>query len=59
MQKGYRFWGWLAAVLIGGSLVLAPAVATAKISSCPPFYLKTDDGKIINPLTGEKCRPAV
>lgn len=52
--QGYRFWGWLAAVL-AGALLLAPSLASAKIRTCPPFHLKTGDGKIINPLTGENA----
>ena len=30
-------------------------MASAKFRTCPPFHLKTEDGKIINPLTGENA----
>jgi hypothetical protein len=53
--KSLRFWGLMAAVLAGGLMALAPGVAGAKTRTCPPFHLKTDDGKIINPLTGENA----
>jgi len=29
--------------------------ASAKIITCPPFYLRTDTGDIINPMTGENA----
>jgi hypothetical protein len=35
-------------------LGFAPAAMAAK-RQCPPFHLKTEDGKIINPLTGENA----
>ena len=54
-KKILRFWGVLGAVLAGGLMVLAPLAASAKVRTCPPFHLKTDDGKIINPLTGENA----
>ena len=54
-KKILRFWGVLGAVLAGGLMVLAPVAASAKVRTCPPFHLKTDDGKIINPLTGENA----
>ncbi len=34
-------------------LVLPPAWAVT--DTCPPFYLRTDTGKIINPMTGENA----
>lgn len=35
-------------------LWLSPATLAAR-RKCPPFHLKTDEGKIINPLTGENA----
>jgi hypothetical protein len=35
-------------------LWLTPA-GLAVSRKCPPFHLKTEDGKIINPLTGENA----
>ncbi len=32
----------------------APA-ASAVTDTCPPFYLRTDTGEIINPMTGENA----
>jgi hypothetical protein len=54
-KKGYCVWGLTLLALAGMLMALMPAVASAKIRTCPPFYLKTDDGKIINPLTGENA----
>lgn len=42
----------LAVVLV---LVALAAAAGAKQRACVPFHLKTEDGKIINPLTGENA----
>ena len=53
--KGYRLCALLAGVLVGVLMVLTPSLVSAKIRTCPPFFLKTDDGKIINPLTGENA----
>ena len=39
-------WVWL--------FLLVPAGMAAK-RKCPPFHLKTEDGKIINPLSGENA----
>uniref|UniRef100_A0A7V4G9Y5 Cytochrome c-552/4 domain-containing protein n=1 Tax=Desulfobacca acetoxidans TaxID=60893 RepID=A0A7V4G9Y5_9BACT len=36
-------------------LLLLSAPADAANRKCPPFHLKTEDGKIINPLTGENA----
>lgn len=36
-------------------LLLLVAVAAARERACIPFHLKTEDGKIINPLTGENA----
>lgn len=30
-------------------------VAPAKTKACPPFFLRAEDGAIINPLTGENA----
>jgi len=54
-RKGYRFWAFLVVGLAGMLMALMPAAASAKVRTCPPFHLKTDDGKIINPLTGENA----
>ena len=35
-------------------LWLSPATMAAR-RKCPPFHLKTEDGKLINPLTGENA----
>lgn len=29
--------------------------AQAKAKACPPFFLRSDDGKIINPVSGENA----
>jgi cytochrome b subunit of formate dehydrogenase len=34
---------------------LALSLLSAKTRACVPFHLKTEDGKIINPLTGENA----
>ena len=39
---------------LAGLLWLSPATMAAR-RKCPPFHLKTEDGKIINPLTGENA----
>jgi hypothetical protein len=54
-KKGYCVWGLTLLALAGMLMTLMPGVASAKIRTCPPFHLKTDDGKIINPLTGENA----
>jgi hypothetical protein len=43
------------ALLAAGAGLLAPEPAPAKLRACVPFHLKTEDGKIINPLTGENA----
>jgi hypothetical protein len=48
-KKGFSLWGLAVLVLAAGLLGLMPAAASAKVRTCPPFHLKTDDGKIINP----------
>jgi hypothetical protein len=35
--------------------VLAPSLLAAKTQTHAPFQLLTEDGKIINPLTGENA----
>lgn len=50
-------------LLIGMAAILGPAALSALLSSpvaakeraCVPFHLKTEDGKIINPLSGENA----
>lgn len=39
----------------GGRGLLMPAMGQAKNRACVSFHLKTDDGKIINPRTGENA----
>ncbi len=41
-------------VLTGLSALLAPP-ASGKERACVPFHLKTEEGKIINPLSGENA----
>jgi len=55
VKKGYCVWGLALLALAGMLTALMPAMAGAKVRTCPPFHLKTDDGKIINPLTGENA----
>jgi hypothetical protein len=54
-NKGYRIGGLAILALAGVLMALTPGVARAKFRTCPPFHLKTADGKIINPLTGENA----
>ncbi|MEW6388202.1 MAG: hypothetical protein AB1491_11865 [Thermodesulfobacteriota bacterium] len=44
---------WLALIL--GVISLTPPPVTGALRSCVPFHLRTEDGKIINPLTGENA----
>jgi hypothetical protein len=48
-------WGTAVLVLAGALAWLLAAPAGAKTRACVPFHLKTADGKIINPLTGENA----
>lgn len=41
--------------LAGMSALLWPLPLKARERACVPFHLKTEDGKIINPLTGENA----
>jgi hypothetical protein len=41
--------------VIAGWLLLLPPELGARERACIPFHLKTEDGKIINPLTGENA----
>jgi hypothetical protein len=54
-NKIYHFLGFLLAGLAGILIGLTPATVNAKIRTCPPFHIKTEDGKIINPITGENA----
>lgn len=56
-MKTLRFWCSLASVtsLVLWVLCLGPGLSVAAVRKCPPFHLKTEDGKIINPLTGENA----
>jgi hypothetical protein len=38
-----------------GVLLTWSAMAHGQIRACVPFHLKTGDGKVINPLTGENA----
>ena len=40
---------------LAAGLALAPSVLSAKTQTHEPFQLKTEDGKTINPLTGENA----
>jgi hypothetical protein len=42
-------------VMAAGLGLLAPSLLQAKNRACVPFPLKTEDGKIINPLTGDNA----
>lgn len=41
--------------LAGLSALWTPSPVIAKERACVPFHLKTEDGRIINPLTGENA----
>ncbi|MEW6658900.1 MAG: hypothetical protein AB1424_09590 [Thermodesulfobacteriota bacterium] len=47
--------GLALATLVAGLALLLPGVLQAQTRACVPFHLKTEDGKIINPLTGENA----
>ncbi|MDD2904482.1 MAG: hypothetical protein PHU44_18795 [Syntrophales bacterium] len=47
--------GLALAALVAGLALLLPAALQAQTRACVPFHLKTGDGKIINPLTGENA----
>ena len=36
-------------------IIMLPLKAAARTMTCPPFYLRTDQGKIINPFTGQNA----
>jgi len=46
---------WLLLLGVGIWLLPASPVAGARLSACPPFYLRTDDGSVINPLTQQNA----
>jgi hypothetical protein len=54
MKKVLFTVGGCLAVILGWLLLLPPGTA-AKVRACVPFHLKTEDGKTINPLTGENA----
>ncbi len=55
-HKMKGFWALAVLVLVAaGAGLLLPALGQAKTRACVPFHLKTEDGKIINPLTGENA----
>jgi hypothetical protein len=47
--------GLVLAALATGLALFLPAALQAKTRTCVPFYLKTEDGKTINPLSGENA----
>jgi hypothetical protein len=54
MAKGvFRLSVVLVLAVLGVLLLLTMAAASDR--ACVPFHLKTEDGKIINPLTGENA----
>jgi hypothetical protein len=53
--KRFRVWVGLVLALAWGVGWLTPPAASAKVRACVPFHLYTDDGKLINPLTGENA----
>jgi len=53
-DKSKHWWVLVVAGFLGLSLLL-PDLLPAKTRACVPFYLRTADGKIINPLTGENA----
>ncbi|MBM4273587.1 MAG: hypothetical protein FJ134_03870 [Deltaproteobacteria bacterium] len=56
MRKNpYKIWSPALVVLAVGLALLLPSLAGAKIRTHAPIQLKTEDGKIINPLTGENA----
>jgi hypothetical protein len=54
-MKTYYQRGLLGLVVLLGLIWLLPPPLLAKERACVPFHLKTEDGKIINPLTGENA----
>ncbi len=52
-KRIYRVAG--VAVLALAVAFLAPSWLSAKTRACIPFHLKTEDGKTINPLTGQNA----
>ena len=54
MIKKTHFTGNQIALLIGLLFMFVlPLDLAAKMMTCPPFYLRTEQGEIINPLTGK------
>ena len=54
MAKGeFRLSAALLLAVLG--VLLLATVAAARERACVPFHLKTEDGKVINPLTGENA----
>lgn len=54
MAKTTRYRG-LAALALAAGVLLVPSLLSAKTLTHAPFHLLTEDGKIINPLTGENA----
>ncbi len=43
------------AVIISGLFITADLNAQIKFRKCPPFFLRTETGDIINPVTGQNA----
>jgi hypothetical protein len=56
-MNGWRIgrWGGLVLAAVLGLIWFTAPAAVGKTRACVPFHLKTEDGKIINPLTGENA----
>jgi len=54
-KRRFGVWGGIVLALALGMVWLTASPSLAKGKSCVPFHLKTEDGKIINPLTGENA----
>jgi hypothetical protein len=55
MKPKTRIWLTAFSLVLAGVMVLGTSRSDAKERACIPFHLKTEDGKIINPLTGENA----
>jgi hypothetical protein len=54
-NKVFRYGVMGVLILAAGMLLSLPYGVSAQTRPCVPFHLKTEDGKIINPLTGENA----
>ena len=48
-------WGAVLGFFLMAAAITVGSYKIAWAGPCPTFYLKTDDGKIINPLTGKNA----